>query len=66
MHCNKVEIVSPLTCAMQEKQQREFLFAVISIWQVFEVFVCERLGGFSGETLLSLLWLDGGRCVEKN
>ena len=66
MHCNKVEIVPPLTCAMQEKQQREFLFAVISIWQVFEVFVCERLGDFGGETLLCLVGVGGGYGVEKN
>ena len=66
MYCNKVEIVPPFTCAMKEKQQRKFLFAVVPFRQILEVFVCESLGDFSGETLLSLLWLDGGRCVEKN
>ena len=66
MHCNKVEIVSPLTCAMQEKQQRKFLFAVVSLRQILEVFVGEHLGDFSGETLLSLVRLGGGRGVERN
>ena len=59
MHCNKVEIVPPLTCAMQEKQQREFLFAVISLGQVLEVFVGERLGDFSREGLPGLVEVGG-------
>ena len=42
MHCNKVEIVSSLTGAMQEKQQRKFLFAVVPFRQILEVFVCEQ------------------------
>ena len=65
MHCNKVEIVSSLTGAMQEKQQRKFLFAVVPFRQILEVFVCESLGDFSGETLLSLVRLGGGRGVER-
>ena len=65
MHCNKVEIVSSLTGAMQEKQQRKFLFAVVPFRQILEVFVCESLGDFSGETLLSLVWLGGGCGVVK-
>ena len=43
----QIEVVPALSRAMKEKQQREFLFAVISIGQVLEVFVGERLGDFS-------------------
>ena len=61
MHCNKVEIVPPFACAVKEQQQWEFLFAVVSLRQILEVFIGEHLGDFSGETLLSLVWL-GGTC----
>ena len=43
----QIEIVSALSRAMKEKQQRKFLIAVISIGQILEVFVGERLGDFS-------------------
>ena len=66
MHCNKVEIVPPFACAVKEQQQWEFLFAVVPLRQILEVFVCESLGDFSGETLFSLVRLGGGRGVEKN
>ncbi len=66
MHCNKVEIVPPFACAVKEHQQWDFHFAVVPLRQILEVLIGEHLGDFSGETLLSLVRLGGGRGVERN